>query len=56
MHRNQLAFYSITSSALASNGTVRIERLAALIGDDYARRTLRAGRPIYLVRRPNDSA
>jgi hypothetical protein len=23
MHRNQLAFYSITSSALASNGTVR---------------------------------
>ena len=56
MHRNQVVFYSITSSALASNGMVRIERLAVLIDDDYARRPLRAGRAIYLVRRPNDSA
>jgi hypothetical protein len=55
MHRNQLLFYSITWSALASNGTVR-SSARPLIGDDHARRTLRAGRAIYLVRRPNDSA
>ena len=47
MHRNQLVFYFIASSALASNGTVRIERLAVLMTIMHGEPFAQGGRSIW---------